>query len=1209
MVNYKEVIESKYNREGWQRLLHDIFGSRVKFWNAPSVVPTSSQFSKQALWLGTITLSDERTISVYEVELSDSVDIERNRRGIRDMLLTAWRGNGNAGAFMFCYRKNESVLRFSYVSESWNFAEDGTYKKESTDTKRFTYLLGEGHRSRTAIQQFEKLRDSELSLKDLTKAFSVEAVSDMFFKGYKQQYEDIIFYVTGKRMVKVANKWEERQEGKPNQYIMRQFAHFANPEKAVRDYVKKLMGRLVFLQFLQKKGWLGVPANEPWGNGDAEFIQHLFEGCNDKDHFVDSVLETLFNDLNTERKGDNSQLFFRDYNRALAQERPRIFNYQFKVPYLNGGLFEREAADEAEFPLPAKYMQSLLDFFSSYNFTIDENDPDDAEVGVDPEMLGRIFENLLEDNKDKGAFYTPKEIVTYMCRESLIAYLQTGIEDEATKESLRQFVTTHNADTLGTNNKFRQQVVEALKDVKICDPAIGSGAFPMGLLKELFLCRTALEGIEQSKAAEIKKHIIQQNIYGVDIERGAVDIARLRFWLSLIVDEETPQALPNLDFKIMQGNSLLEQYEGYDLSTVTEKKDDGNLSLFDNMLDVYRKELRDKLSQYYQCTESKTKKQLKKEIVENVKKQLSEIGIEMEEGDPDLTGNNQFMLWHTWFYDVFSKGGFDIVIGNPPYIRRTSLSEKDKHNYEILYSSAKKQYDIYLLFIERGLKSLRSDGFLCYINPIKFFNSDYGKGCRKMIMRESCIKSIVDISQLSVFENAMTYPCVLLLERNNNQHNRVKYYRPDDISKVLNLNANDAITFDQTIFDSEDCNFIIPSDDKTIKVIGKIDKSKTFISTYYDVARGLANNKVDFDLEIYPAIKSKNVDKYCIKGDILYVDTEYAQRFSSEMVVLPRTVRYLKSAIKEKDLILLDRIYYLTPRYNTFIENQFVVGVINSKITNFWFEYKYSSTKVSGNYFDLNGNQIKSIPLPYNKRYKDAIISLVNKIIEKGGDKILEQEIDRIVYHLYGLTYDEVLIVDPNPPFTREEYEADSQQEENNKRRVLPRTMPPLEEDDDEDFLDEGDEDDEGEDDVESDGDNESEWHFVESVPFTKSSKYFLSHDCRVVLSELGYYLEVDDEYIKLGDYQDGFSSDRGNVWIKKPKDNRGYRMVHEVQDRTYLIGYIREEEDIITYTNPDGEEYTITFDDPQLLSTEQLTELAIEEARALDKAMKDTRS
>lgn len=164
---------------------------------------------------------------------------------------------------MFCYRQNESVLRFSYVSEALSFTEDGSLKKESTDTKRFTYLLGEGHRSRTAIEQFEKLKKSSLGLKDVTKAFSVEALSDSFFKEYKKQYEDIVEFVTGKRMIKGANnKWKEEVTGESCAEIMREFAAFPDAEKAVRDYVKKLMGRLVFIQFLQKKGWMGCPAGE-----------------------------------------------------------------------------------------------------------------------------------------------------------------------------------------------------------------------------------------------------------------------------------------------------------------------------------------------------------------------------------------------------------------------------------------------------------------------------------------------------------------------------------------------------------------------------------------------------------------------------------------------------------------------------------------------------------------------------------------------------------------------------------------------------------------------------------------------------------------------------------------------------------------------------------------------------------------------------------
>lgn len=754
MMDYRSIIESRYNRQNWQALLHDIFGSRIKFWNTPSTVSINSQFAKQALWLGTITLSDEQTISVYEVELSDTVDIERNRRGIRDMLLTTWRNNGNAGAFMFCYRKNESVLRFSYVSEAWTFAEDGTYQKESTDAKRFTYLLGEGHRSRTAIQQFEKLKASSQKLKDLTKAFSVEAVSDMFFDEYKKNYEDIIQFITGKRMVKVANKWEEQVKNDPCEYIMQEFATFANPEKAVRDYVKKLMGRLVFLQFLQKKGWLGVPAGEPWGTGDSEFIQNLFAETEDKDHFIDNVLEALFDDLNSENE------------RKLPQ---------YCTPYLNGGLFERDATDETEFPLPAKYMQQMLDFFSSYNFTIDENDPDDAEVGVDPEMLGRIFENLLEDNKDKGAFYTPKEIVTYMCRESLIAYLQTDIEDEATKEAIRQFVTSHDINTLGTNDKFHQQVDEALKNVKICDPAIGSGAFPMGLLKELFLCRTALEGISQHQAAEIKKHIIQQNIYGVDIERGAVDIARLRFWLSLIVDEETPQALPNLDFKIMQGNSLLEQYKGVDLSNITELKQDKvgayQTTMFDDMLDVLRLDLRKKLDEYYNCTDHKRKAILKQDIINNVKQQLKEQSINVDFGELDLSGNNQFFLWHTWFYDVFANGGFDIVIGNPPYVSTKGRTDKEK---EILNSAFGFVDDLYHHFIIHGFDILKDRGIQSMITSDTYFTTLTKASLRKKFLSYSMLQ-IVHWGH-DIFEDALVSTATFFCQKCSKADTIITFY-------------------------------------------------------------------------------------------------------------------------------------------------------------------------------------------------------------------------------------------------------------------------------------------------------------------------------------------------------------------------------------------------------------------------------------------------
>lgn len=998
-MNYKEIIESRYNRQNWQTLLHDIFGGKVKFWGAPYEIDTNSNLSKQTLWLGTITLTDGETISIYEVELAESVDIERNRRGIRDMLLTDWRTNGSAGAFMFCYRKNESVLRFSYVSESWNFAEDGTYKKESTDTKRFTYLLGEGHRSRTAIQQFEKLRDSSQTLKDLTKAFSVDAVSDMFFKGYKQQYEDIIFYVTGKRMVKVANKWEERQEGKPCGSILQQFSHFANPEKAVRDYVKKLMGRLVFLQFLQKKGWLGVKSGAEWGSGDTEFIQNLFAHCEDKDHFVDDVLEALFNDLNTERPQNLSTV-----------------KYQLstiKVPYLNGGLFERDATDETNFPLPAKYMKSLLDFFASYNFTIDENDPDDAEVGVDPEMLGRIFENLLEDNKDKGAFYTPKEIVSYMCRESLIAYLQTDVEDEATKEAIRQFVTTHNTSVLGTNDKFIKQIDEALCNVKICDPAIGSGAFPMGLLKELFQCRTAIEGITQSKAAEIKKHIIQQNIYGVDIERGAVDIARLRFWLSLIVDEETPQALPNLDFKIMQGNSLLEQYKGVDFSKITElksEKEEGvQLSWFEEALDVLRLDLRKKLDEYYNCTDHHEKQALRKDIINNVKQQLREQSININFGDLDLSGNNQFFLWHTWFYDVFSQGGFDIVIGNPPY-KIVSHDDSCKAAYDGLYEVAHGgKRNLYHLFFEKGILVLRNEGTLSYITPDTYFSGNDTMALRQYLIQNTDIDTIVHYTEKDkVFENVTQAVAVIVLSKQTH----------GDSFAILDAGIITMINYSGL---AKENKFVFKSTNSVI------DRMKTCCLTFGTVCDGYKGDvnlalKRDYfcytnNKDTLPLVRGVQLskygynpgDEYCFKA-ALSKDHTNRERIVFQEIANMGLQHRVKGTIL-KNVICGDSCNLLFTRDSKY-DNRFILAVLNSKAVNYYFKF-YNQT----NHVPIG--EIRNVPFPTASKEKQMyVIGLVNKILStkrtnpSANTSTLESEIDRLVYQLYGLTEEEIMIVE-----------------------------------------------------------------------------------------------------------------------------------------------------------------------------------------------------
>lgn len=602
---------------------------------------------------------------------------------------------------------------------------------------------------------------NSLEIKDIEDAFNVEALSKEFFEKYKAQYEAFVNY-----MVNPAN--EMRQH-----FIDTDFDHTdmaadkirEREEKPIRDYVKKLLGRIVFLHFLQKKGWLGVPAGKEWGEGDRDFMLNIFKNANEnqKENFLDDILEDLFAEGLDRNRSDQDDL----YDTKVEGFR------NCRIPYLNGGLFERDILDKNPCHFPASYFDGLLTMLSQYNFTIDENDPNDAEVGVDPEMLGRIFENLLEDNKDKGAFYTPKEIVQYMCRESLIAYLQTDIREED-KECVRQFVTTHDVELLG---ELKEYVDQKLRDVKICDPAIGSGAFPMGLLRELFFCRSAIEPNIVENAAIIKRHIIQNNIYGVDIERGAIDIARLRFWLSLIVDEKSPEALPNLDFKIMQGNSLLEQYNGVDLSTMTEKKvgADQSVTIFDSMLDVYRKNLRDKLAEYYACPEHNKKVQLRKDIAEIVKQELIEQGIHIDFGDMDLSANTQFFLWHTWFYDVFSRpsndGGFDIVIGNPPYISaptQIATPELNEQRQRIVvskrYKSLCEKWDLYIPFMELGLQLLCPNGLFSMIVPYPLTNQKYGKKLRKIITEQYHLLEIADLNGTKIFENATVSNCIPFIQ-------------------------------------------------------------------------------------------------------------------------------------------------------------------------------------------------------------------------------------------------------------------------------------------------------------------------------------------------------------------------------------------------------------------------------------------------------------
>lgn len=738
---------------------------------------------------------------------------------LKDNFVNPYMGNGPIqGSFtqgLFFFFDEPGNFRLSLVT-----AEISAGRMELNNYRRQSFFVEAGKNNKTFRTRLCK---TIANYDEFKSAFDVEKLSDEFFREYKVFYEDIVQYITGARYIEVKkNKYERKDMSGVNHEIYDQFVEIYgdDAERAVRNYVKKLMGRLVFIQFLQKKGWLGNLAGaNTWSSGDRDFMQSLFLEVSpeDRENFIDNVLEEIFfGEFNTKENERHIK------NATLKK---------YRFPFLNCGLFDRDADDKLDFKLPAavfsnlKYSDTerkapnikdwskkrnpyfddracgLFDFFDRFNFTIDENDPTDAEVSVDPEMLGKIFENLLEDNKDKGAFYTPKEIVNYMVNESLIAYLETECSKviepaEMTESRIRNFVLT--LDTSAFTDSEKTQLDAKLAEVKICDPAIGSGAFPMGLLNLLCKCRQSLQPAERQHdkkmIAALKRDIIQQNIYGVDIEKGAVDIARLRFWLSLIVDEETPEVLPNLEFKIMQGNSLLESYEGIDLSGLagekgsrTRAQSKGQLSLvFDEKQAM--EQIQKDLNTFYKTDSHAKKESLTLSINNNVKEYLKYIAPQKsKEIDAMPVPNDTFFLWHTYFRDVFSrkgKEGFDIVIGNPPYIQLQTMGAISDTYKNEAFETFNKTGDIYCLFVEQGMDLLCKDGVLTYIMPNKWMQAGYGKELRLYLTKKR-ILNFVDFGDYQIFANATTYVCIPLLQNTKPLAKfKASYMKDADMSKI-----------------------------------------------------------------------------------------------------------------------------------------------------------------------------------------------------------------------------------------------------------------------------------------------------------------------------------------------------------------------------------------------------------------------------------------
>lgn len=894
---------------------------------------------------------DGSELDIYDVTVASKRQLAHNRVGIQQLIRRII--STHSGAFIIFHYKTSDLWDWRFT-----FCYKGASMDDGTDAKRYTFLLGPGQSCRTAALNFCKLgqdisSNGFITMDDVIHAFDVEALSDEFFREYKAQYEKFVSY-----MADDSNGMRDRfidtafdHEGLTDEQIRRR------EEKPLRDYVKKLLGRIVFLYFVQKKGWLGVEPGKNWGEGDMEFMLHLFQKSSEeqKADFLETVLKPLFEDGFNTNRSETGDLFDTGI-KALPNKGI------LRIPYLNGGLFERDASDKLKTSFRAECFYSLLTFFSQYNFTIDENDPNDAQVGIDPEMLGRIFENLLEDNRAEGIYYTPKEIVQYMCKESIIAYLQTD-RNEPDNKLIRDFVTSYDISPLPT--ALRLEIDQKLKDVKVCDPAIGSGAFPMGILKEIFYCRGAIENFEE--AARIKMEIINNNLYGVDIEKGAVDIARLRFWLAIIVDEADPSALPNLDYKIMQGNSLLESYRSVDLSHLMEFEfyEDGTRqgTIDDDVVEDTREELSVLLGEYFDCSDHTKKREIEKEIKDVIKIQLSarHISLDLDEID-NIASNNVFFLWHTWFSDVFSstsvnRKGFNIVIGNPPYIR-----ERDNRKvFEVLRGSelAKKYHtgkmDYWYYFLHKGMDIAAEGAIICFITSRYWIRSTGAKKLIKAIKESLTFSQILDIGTLRVFDNVVGHHMVSLFTKSL-RGTPCKYFKVAD--SITNISHNEYVE-NRLINQVE-----LFSDDFEINLEPSVQESTAItLNDICNVCQGV----IEASDKISRKMISKNPDATHYVGEGIFVLSE--QEFKTKPFTEAERALFVKY-LGDGDIVKY-RINPIHTRYLIYSDEE-----VRERI-----EHEASFQNIK-NHLNRMSNYITSSYKPYGlHRPREKSVFLKNKII------------------------------------------------------------------------------------------------------------------------------------------------------------------------------------------------------------------------------------
>ncbi|MEN3334054.1 MAG: hypothetical protein V7641_3419 [Blastocatellia bacterium] len=547
-------------------------------------------------------------------------------------------------------------------------------------------------------------------------AFDIETVTDRFFAEYRQVFETL------------------EKEAKQN----------IPDAESCRLYTQRLFNRLMFLYFIQKKGWLSFEGNQNYLR--ALFNKAVALGEN---FLRDRLYYVFFSDMS------------HAIGRREAHDIDLLRRLHGDVVYLSGGLFDRqdEFDDQDYVKLSNEAFAPVLNLFERYHFTVNESTPLDVQVAVDPEMLGKVFEELVTGRHESGSYYTPRPIVSFMCREALKHYL-AGVDKHA--PAIARFVDEGDASQL----KDAQSVLEALKRVRVCDPACGSGAYLLGMMQELLRLRGALfksSGIDDESIYRRKREIIENNLYGVDKDRFAVQIACLRLWLSLAIESDKPQALPNLDFKIGCGDSLTAPAP----SSSAEQLDLNRGLLVRNYELAKRR---------FMTCENAAQKKRRREAVERLRNEIA-IALKCQPSRPSALGENvkeesePGFDWAVEFAEVFTDqsatdagGGFDIVLANPPYVRMERFKKFKpilKRNFPDVHSD---RADLYVYFYDRARQLLKENGVGAFISPNKWLRAEYGEKLRQRLLDEQAFHLVVDFGDLPVFK-ATAYPAIFVWQK------------------------------------------------------------------------------------------------------------------------------------------------------------------------------------------------------------------------------------------------------------------------------------------------------------------------------------------------------------------------------------------------------------------------------------------------------------